>query len=331
MSQGKIYVTDYEYATLEPERMEVEKLGFELVPKQCRTEDDVIRECKDAVALLDQYAPITRKVMERLPNLRAVGRYGVGVNTVDLEAATENGVCVLNVPDYCQDEVSNHTFSLLLACARKLPVLFDQVQAGEWDYKVSKPISRLRGQTLGLVGFGRIPRMVAEKAKAFSVHVIAYDPYVSRAEAELLGVQLVSLDALLETADLISIHVPLTKDTHHLISVDQLKRMKPTAILVNTSRGQLVDEKALCRALKDGRLAGAGLDVTECEPLEAGSELRGIPNVIITPHAAWYSEEAERELKTKNARNTAEVAAGFDNPAIVNHAVRGKVCLQIRS
>ncbi|BEU88460.1 C-terminal binding protein [Selenomonas sp. TAMA-11512] len=328
MSQGKIYVTDYEYATLEPERIEVEKLGFELVPKQCRTEEDVIRECGDAVALLDQYAPITRKVMESLPNLKAVGRYGVGVNTVDLDAATELGICVLNVPDYCQDEVSNHAFALLLACSRKLTVLSDQVQSGEWDYKIGKPIFRLRGQTLGLVGFGRIPRMVAEKAKAFSLRVVAYDPYVLEADAAALGVELVSIDALLETSDLVSLHVPLTKDTQHLINEERLAKMKPTAILVNTSRGPLVDELALCRALKDGKLAGAGLDVTENEPLEKESELRGLPNVIITPHVAWYSEEAELDLKTKNARNTAEVAAGIDNPAIVNRAVREKIHLQ---
>lgn len=331
MSRGKIYVTDYEYATLEPERIEVEKLGFELVARQCRTEDEVICECRDAVGLLDQYAPITRRVMENLPNLKAVGRYGVGVNTVDLEAATERGICVLNVPDYCQDEVSDHALSLLLACARKLSVLSGQVQSGAWDYKISKPISRLRGQTLGLVGFGRIPRMVAEKAKAFSLQVVAYDPYVSKTEAERFGVKLVPLDRLLETADFVSLHAPLTKDTHHLIDAARLKKMKPTAILVNTSRGSLVDEKALCCALQEGRLAGAGLDVTECEPLEAESGLRGLPNVIITPHVAWYSEEAERDLKIKNARNTAEVASGFDNPAIVNQAVRDRIRLQARS
>lgn len=324
----KIYITDYEYATLEPEKEEITKLGFEMIPKQCKTEDDVIRECKDAVGLLNQYAPITRKVFEHLPNLRVVGRYGVGVNTVDLDAATDHNVCVLNVPDYCQDEVSNHTFALLLACARKLTVLNNQVQSGGWDYKIAKPIYRLRGQTLGLLGFGRIPRMVAEKAKAFGLRVVTYDPYVDKEVTDKMGVSLMSLDEVLKISDFVSVHIPLTKDTKNLINQSAFSLMKKTAILINTSRGPIVDEAALHKAIINKEIAGAGLDVTAQEPLEASSKLRNLSNVIITPHAAWYSEEAELDLKKKNAQNVAEVAAGFDNPAIVNKDVRKKIDLK---
>ena len=174
----KVYVTDYEYATLEPEKRELDKIGAVMFPKQCKTEADVIRECKDANGLIDQYAPITRKVMEALPDLKVVGRYGVGVNTIDVDAATELGIQVLNVPDYCMDEVSNQAISLMLACHRKLNILNSQVHHHGWDYKIAKPIHRLQGQTLGLLGFGRIPKMVAQKAKAFGLNIIAYDPYV---------------------------------------------------------------------------------------------------------------------------------------------------------
>ena len=156
MGKLKVYVTDYEYATLEPEKIEFDRAGITMVPKQCKTEDDVIRECADAAGLLDQYAPITRKGIEKLPNLKAVGRYGVGVNTIDLDAATEHGVAVMNVPDYCMDEVSNQAIALMMALQRKLIILNDQVQHGGWDYKIAKPINRLSGQTIGLLGFGRI-------------------------------------------------------------------------------------------------------------------------------------------------------------------------------
>lgn len=324
----KIYVTDYEYATLEPEKKAVSKLGFELVPRQCKTEDDIIRECKDAVGLLDQYAPITRKVLDNLPNLKAVGRYGVGVNTVDLKAATEHGVAVMNVPDYCQDEVSNQAIALLLACHRKLVILNNQVQKGGWDYKICKPVYRLAGQTLGLIGFGRIPRIVAEKAKAFHLDIVAYDPFLKSETADLYGVKLMSLDELLKCSDLISVHVPLTKDTENLIGNREFNMMKKTAILVNTSRGPLINEQALYEAIISEKIAGAGLDVTVNEPLEKESKLRGLSNVIITPHVAWYSEEAEMDLKVKNAQNVAMVVSGHDVAAIVNADVRKKINLE---
>jgi len=317
----KVYVTDYEYATLEPEKRELNKIGAIMIPKQCKTEEDVIRECKDASGLIDQYAPITRKVMESLPDLKVVGRYGVGVNTIDVDAATELGIQVLNVPDYCMDEVSNQAISLMLACHRKLNILNSQVHHNGWDYKIAKPIHRLQGQTLGLLGFGRIPKMVAQKAKAFGLNIIAYDPYVTPEVGLQYSVMILPLKDVLQKADIISVHVPLTKDTENLLNEQTLSWMKPEAIVINTSRGPLIDEKALYHALKDKKLGYAGLDVTVQEPIQKDNPLLTLDNVIITPHVAWYSEEAELELKTKVAQGVADVLSGKNAKYLVNRDV----------
>ena len=317
----KVYVTDYEYATLKPEKRELNKIGAIMIPKQCKTEEDVIRECKDASGLIDQYAPITRKVMESLPDLKVVGRYGVGVNTIDVDAATELGIQVLNVPDYCMDEVSNQAISLMLACHRKLNILNSQVHHNGWDYKIAKPIHRLQGQTLGLLGFGRIPKMVAQKAKAFGLNIIAYDPYVTPEVGLQYNVTILPLKDVLQKADIISVHVPLTKDTENLLNEQTLSWMKPEAIVINTSRGPLIDEKALYHALKDKKLGYAGLDVTVQEPIQKDNPLLTLDNVIITPHVAWYSEEAELELKTKVAQGVADVLSGKNAKYLVNRDV----------
>lgn len=317
----KVYVTDYEYATLEPEKRELNKIGAIMIPKQCKTEEDVIRECKDASGLIDQYAPITRKVMKSLPDLKVVGRYGVGVNTIDVDAATELGIQVLNVPDYCMDEVSNQAISLMLACHRKLNILNSQVHHNGWDYKIAKPIHRLQGQTLGLLGFGRIPKMVAQKAKAFGLNIIAYDPYVTPEVGLQYNVTILPLKDVLQKADIISVHVPLTKDTENLLNEQTLSWMKPEAIVINTSRGPLIDEKALYHALKDKKLGYAGLDVTVQEPIQKDNPLLTLDNVIITPHVAWYSEEAELELKTKVAQGVADVLSGKNAKYLVNRDV----------
>lgn len=330
MSKLKVYVTDYEYASLQEEINEIEKIGAELIPCQCKTEDDVIAACSDAAGLLDQYAPITRRVIESLPNLKVVARYGVGVNTVDLEAATEHGVCVVNVPDYCVDEVSDQAFALLMACARKITLLNDQVKGKGWDYKISKPINRLRGQKLGLLGFGRIPRALAEKAKAFGLELLVYDPFVKAESVEPYGAKLLSLDEVLQAADFISVHVPLTDDTHHLLGEREFAMMKSNAIVINTSRGQLIDEAAMIKALAEKRIAGAGLDVLEDEPTAVDNPLLNMAQVVITPHVAWYSEQSEGELKTKVARGAADVLAGFYPASLVNRQVAEKLSLKKR-
>lgn len=328
MSEFKVVVTDYEYATLKYEEEVLKNVGATLIPAQCKTEDELIAACKDAHGLLNQYAPLTRRVIENLEQCKVIGRYGVGVNTVDLEAATEKGICVVNVPDYCVDEVSDHAFALLLGCARKVVQLNNSIKAGTWDYKICKPINRLRGQKLGIVGFGRIPRALAEKAKPFGFELLVYDPFLTQSDVDSYGAVLVSLDELMANSDFVSVHAPLTPETHHLIGDHELRLMKPSAFILNTARGPVIDEKALIKVLQDGRIAGAGLDVLEEEPAHQDNPLLSMDNVILNPHVGWYSEQAEIELKTKAAQGVAEVLQGFLPKNLVNKQVKTKLNLK---
>ncbi|MER2089597.1 MAG: C-terminal binding protein, partial [Sporosarcina sp.] len=273
MSCYKVVVTDYEYTTFAPEQEVLSKIGIELTYKQCLTEEDVIAECKDADALISQYAPISRKVIENLEKCKVIARYGVGFNTIDIDAATEMGIMVGNVTDYCLDEVSDHTIALLLSSARKITKLNNAVKSGIWNFNVGVPIFRLRGRTLGLVGFGNIPQTVAKKAQAFGLTVIAYDPFVSEAVAHEMNVKLVTLDELCKHSDYVSIHVPLNKHTEGMISNAQFSKMKREAFIINTSRGRIIDERALINALEEGKIAGAGLDVLEIEPIDQNNPL----------------------------------------------------------
>lgn len=328
MSKFKVVITDYEFATLAPEEEILSKVGAELVRAQCRTEDEVIEAAKDADALLNQYAPVSRKVIENLPNLKVVSRYGVGVNTIDIDAATEHGVIVGNVTDYCMDEVSDHAFALLISCARKVTQLNNAVKAGNWDYKVGVPIFRLPGRVLGLIGFGRIPQTLARKAQAFGLKVIAFDPYLPPEVAKEKGVELMELNEVCAQADFISVHSPLTDATRGMISDEQFNLMKKETFIINTARGPVIDEKAMIRALQEGKIAGAGLDVLENEPIEPDNPLLKMDNVIINPHAAWYSEESQLELKQKVAQNVADVLSGYYPTYLFNRDVKEKVKLK---
>ncbi|SFJ44528.1 D-3-phosphoglycerate dehydrogenase [Halobacillus dabanensis] len=328
MKKFKVVVTDYEYPNLDQERRVFENMDVEFVPAQCRTEEEVIEACKDADALLNQYAPISRKVIENLENCKVISRYGVGVNTVDLEAASEKGIIVGNVTDYCMDEVSDHAFALLMACARKVGRLNQEVKNGNWDFKVGMPIYRLRGSVLGLVGFGKIPQMLAEKAQAFGFQVVAYDPFVPQEVAKELNVELMELNQLCEIADYVSVHAPLIESTTGLISDEQFNHMKEKAFIINTARGPVIDEQALIRALKEGKIAGAALDVVEEEPISQDNPLLTMDNVVLTPHIAWYSEEAGEELQRKTAENVADVLSGYYPAYLVNQDVKGKVSLK---
>lgn len=328
MSQYKVVVTDYEYETFAPEQEVLEKIGVELTFAQCRTEDEVIAACKDADALINQYAPITRKVIEHLEKCKVISRYGVGFNTIDVEAATEKGIIVGNVTDYCLDEVSDHAIALLLAHARKITAYNNAVKNNNWDFKVGVPIFRLRGRTLGLVSFGNIPQTVAKKAQVFGLNVIAFDPFVPVEVADALNVQLVTLDELCEKSDYISVHAPLNEHTKGMIGEDQFNKMKKEAFIMNTARGPVIDEQALITALKDGKIAGAGLDVVEQEPIDPNNPLLAMDNVILSPHAAFYSVEAENELKRKTAENVADVLSGYYPTYLVNKAVKEKCQLK---
>lgn len=328
MKKFKVVFTDYEFATLAPEEEILSKVDAEFVYAQCRTEEEVIEVAKDADALINQYAPITRKVFENLPNLKVVSRYGVGVNTIDVQAATENGVVVGNVTDYCMDEVSDHAFALLIASARKVVTLNEAIKNGNWDYKVSVPIFRLPGRVLGLVGFGRIPQTLAKKAQAFGIKVIAHDPFVSEEVASDFNVELVDLNELCAKSDFISVHAPLIEATRGIISDDQFNAMKKEAFIINTARGPVIDEKALIRALQAGKISGAGLDVLEEEPILENNPLLKMENVILNPHTAWYSEEAQLELKRKTAQNVADVLSGYYPTYLFNRDVKQTVSLK---
>ncbi|SHF47598.1 C-terminal binding protein [Desulforamulus putei] len=328
MTKPKVYVTDYEFPNLKFEEEVLLPIGAELIGVQCKTEEDIIEKCKDAVGLINQYAPISRKVMESLPNLKVVARYGVGVNTIDLPAATDLGICAANVPDYCMDEVSDHAMALILACARKVVLMNNEVKKGNWDYKVSIPIYRIRGKNLGLISFGRIAQTLAGKARAIGMNLLVFDPYVPETVAKQYDAKLVSLEELLRESDFISVHAPLTAETEHLISEKELQMMKKSAFIVNTGRGPVIDEKALIKALQEGWIAGAGLDVIEVEPPTADNPLLKMDNVVINPHAAWYSIEAEAELRTKTARGVAEVLQGYFPKYLVNRDVKAKLQLK---
>ncbi len=322
MGNFKVVVTDYEYKSLEPEQEVLNKIGVTLTKAQCRTEDEVIEVARDADAIINQYAPITNRVIENLEKCKVIARYGVGVNTIDVSSATEKGIVVSNVTDYCIDEVSDHAFALLMSAARKVVQLNAGVKSGVWNFNVGVPIFRLRDRVLGLVGFGQIPQTLATKAQAFGLKVIAYDPFVSSEVADNLNVSLVNLDDLCREADFVSVHAPLNEQTQGLINVQQFEAMKKEAFIINTARGPVIHEQALIDALQVGKIAGAALDVVEDEPIGQDNPLLQMDNVILNPHVAWYSEEAQEELKRKTAQNVVDVLNGYFPKYFVNHSLK---------
>ncbi len=328
MSKFKVVVTDYEFKSFEPEKEVLDHPDIDLQFAQCTTEDEVIEAARDADALINQYAPISRKVIESLENCKVISRYGIGFNTIDIKAATEKGIVVGNVTDYCLDEVSDHAFALLLSLARKVTLLNNEVKDGNWDFKAGSPIFRLRGRTLGLVGLGNIPQTLARKAQAFGIEVAAYDPFIAEETAAALNVKLLGLDELCEQSDFVSVHAPLNAHTQGMMSTEQFKKMKKEAFIINTARGPVVDEKALIQALQEGEIAGAGLDVVEHEPIEKDNPLLKMANVILNPHVAWYSEESQTDLKRKTAQNVADVFQGYFPDYLVNRDVKEKVELK---
>jgi D-3-phosphoglycerate dehydrogenase len=255
------------------------------------------------------YAKITAEMIRQMTRCRIISRFGIGVDNVDIAAATGAGIVVTKVPDYCIDEVSDHTMALLLALARKIPFANAQVHAGRWEMPSVVPIHRLRGSVLGLVGFGRIPQLVAPKAKSFGLRVVAYDPYIPQEIFARAGVEGVDFAHVLKISDYVSIHSPLLPETKGLFNADVFRQMRPTAYLINTARGPIVDEAALAEALDARQLAGAALDVMPQEP-PVNSPLFGRHNVIITPHTSFYSEESLVDLQTKAAEEVASVLTG---------------------
>jgi D-3-phosphoglycerate dehydrogenase len=265
---------------------------------------------KDADAVLVTYAKITGDMIRQLTKCRIISRFGIGVDNVDIPEATKKNIVVTKVPDYCIDEVSDHAMALLLAVVRKIPFINAQVHMGTWKMPNVVPIHRLRGSVIGLMGFGRIPQLVAPKARSFGMRVIAYDPYVPKEVFTKLGVEQVDFPTLLKTSDYVSIHSPLVPETKGIFNADAFKQMKKTAYVVNTARGPIIDEAALAAALDAGDIAGAALDVMTQEPPGGTSPLFGRDNVIITPHTSFYSEESLVELQTKAAEEVVAVLSG---------------------
>ncbi len=304
----RVLVTDADYGALDIEAGVLSAAGHELLTAQCRTPAEVIEAAQDVDALLVQYAPITAEVLDALPQLRLVSRYGVGVDVVDQDAARARGVWVCNVPDHGTTEVALHAVGMLLALLRNLAGHDRHVHAGCWDHRLGGRLPRPGGLTLGVVGLGRIGRTTMEGAAPWFGGVVGYDPYLPD-DAWPAGVERLGLEELFTRSNAVTLHLPLTVDTQGLVGADLLARMPAGSYLVNTARGGLVDLDAVLQALEDGRLAGVGLDVLPREPPPADHPLLTHPRALLTPHVAWYSEEAEVELRRKAAQNAVSWAA----------------------
>ncbi len=310
MPRPLIAVTDSPFPSLDPAKAALARIDPELRVANSASADDILAVARDADAILVTYAKLPGDLLRQLRRCKAIGRFGLGVDNIDIAAAAELGITVTYVPDYCIQEVSDHAMALLLALARKVPLSNALVQAGRWDMPAVVPIHRLAGRVLGLVGFGNIPRALAPKAKAFGLRVVAHDPNVSQHALAAVGVESMSFDRLLEISDFVSIHAPLLPVTRGLFNAEVFGKMKQGSYLINTARGPLVDEDALLAALDSGRLAGAALDVVAVEPLPKESRLIGRDNVVLTPHTGFYSVEALNELQTKCAADVARVLSG---------------------
>ena len=310
MPRTLIAVTDSPFPSLDPAKKALAKLDPEYRMSKSPAAEDILAVARDADAVLVTYAKLPGELLRQLKRCKAIGRFGLGVDNIDLPAAKELGIAVNYVPDYCLREVSDHAMALLLALARKITLSNKLVQSGRWEVPPITPLRRLEGQVLGLVGFGNIARALAPKAKAFGLRVVVHDPIVSPEVLATAAVEDASFEALLGMSDFISVHAPLTPATRGLINALAFAKMKKGAMIVNTARGPLIDETALVAALDSGQLGGAALDVVTAEPLAKESPLIGRDNVILTPHTAFYSVEALEELQSKCASDVARVLSG---------------------
>ena len=310
MPRTLIAVTDSPFPSLDPARTALKRVDPELRMSKSPSADDILAVARDADAVLVTYAKLPGDLLRELKRCKVIGRFGLGVDNIDIPAASALGITVTYVPDYCMQEVSDHAMALLLSLVRKVPLSNKLAQSGRWEVPPVVPIHRLSGRVLGLVGFGNIPRTLAPKAKAFGLRVVTHDPYVSADVLGKAGVESVGFDELLAMSDFVSIHAPLLPATRGLFNAEVFRKIKKGALLINTARGPLVDETALIAALDSGQLGGAALDVVTSEPLAKDSKLLGRDNVILTPHTAFYSVEALNELQTKCATDVARVLSG---------------------
>jgi D-3-phosphoglycerate dehydrogenase len=315
----KVAILGARFGNLAVEEQMLGPLGIELDHANGENDDEIVEAAKDAQVILCGGAPrITAAVIRQLDHLEAVVRYGIGVDAIDVAECSKRGIYVANVPDYCIEEVATHALSLILLWTRKIPLARANTRSGRWDVAPIKPLQSPSDLILGLVGFGRIAQSLSRMARAIGFQVWVTDPYVASSRVVKAGARSVSLAQLIRRADFVSLHVPLSSKTRHMIDGKKLKVMKPTAYLVNTARGELIDEQALYEALVQGWIAGAAMDVMESEPPSRDHPLRTMDNVILTPHCAWYTERSQKELRLKACTEVIRVFRGAIPKNLVN-------------
>jgi D-3-phosphoglycerate dehydrogenase len=316
-----VLVTDHPWSSVDAEVEVLAEVGARLLFAPTGEEHELVELVREAEAILTCFALVTEEVVRAGPRLQVIGRYGVGVDNIAVAEATKRDILVTNVPSYCEHEVAEHALALMLALARRIRTFDAGVRGGDWSLAQGQPIHRVAGGTLGIVGFGHIGRMVAAKAQGLGMRVVVHHPRQPEGELRGTGVEAVSLAELAEQSDFVSLHVPLGEATRHLVGDAFLRAMKPTAFLVNTARGAVVDRDALLEALRQGWIAGAALDVFEPEPLPPDDPLLTLPNLIATPHVGYYSEESLVDLGRLAAENVAAVLDARRPDAIVNPEV----------
>lgn len=316
----KVILTGTVLPDSDVEKRIVEETGVNLEIVDVSSTQELIESATDPIGIMTIETEIDASVLEAFPNLEFISVHGIGVDMVDVEAATERGIPVFNTPEYCLEEVATHTMGLILACERRICQYDDDVEAGGWDYELGGPITRLSTKTVGVVGLGAIGVEVVRRLAGFGVDIVGYDPYVSEAEMRQEGVEKVAFETLCERSDVVTVHTPLTESTRHLLDASAFESMGPGVTFVNAARGGIVDHDALYDALNDGTVAYAGLDVLETEPPD-DDRFTELDNVIVTPHAAWYSEDALTELQRTAGENVAEFIRGDLPEYIVNRSV----------
>jgi D-3-phosphoglycerate dehydrogenase / 2-oxoglutarate reductase len=326
----KILITDIAWKGLDLEEKILSRLGATLVLAERGDEQELASLAADVDGILTCWKQVTEKVLRNAAKCLSVGRYGIGLDNIDLGFATKSGIVVTNVPTYCVDEVSEHAMAMILSMARGVAFFDRAIKGGTYNLNAGTPLYRMNGKTLGIVGFGNIGRALYRKAKGFGLKVISYDPKTSSQSIEGFDVELVSFQDLLRNSDYVSIHAPLTSETRHLFNLEAFRLMKPSAFLVNTSRGDLIDPEALLEALNQKLLAGAGLDVFSPEPPDPRSALLQHPRLVATPHAAFNSEESLVDLRETTARQMADVLSGKLPAHVVNAEVLGQENLRPR-
>ena len=316
----KVILTGTVLPDSDVEKRIVEETGVNLEIVDVSSTQELIESATDPIGIMTIETEIDASVLEAFPNLEFISVHGIGVDMVDVEAATERGIPVFNTPAYCLEEVATHTMGLILACERRICQYDDDIEAGGWDYELGGPITRLSTKTVGVVGLGAIGVEVVRRLAGFGVDIVGYDPYVSEAEMRQEGVEKVAFETLCERSDVVTVHTPLTESTRHLLDASAFESMGPGVTFVNAARGGIVDHDALYDALNDGTVAYAGLDVLETEPPD-DDRFTELDNVIVTPHAAWYSEDALTELQRTAGENVAEFIRGDLPEYIVNRSV----------